>query len=822
MHLLVYLGILLFSSLAGRAVARFLQASQKPPLPGPFQAPDIPSGQSIPVLYGGFRLPGITTWFGQAKLVEVDVGQNLLQKLLNQSPQTIEYQWKVTMQQVYCWGPVLALRNMVFADRLSLADQPIAPHGPIITIGDTTLVQQIGGQAPFDGQPFGYNMIVYGGGRGIWELVLPVLYGGPGRGGGFTAVNGDTNNPFGGRLRFYAGSLQNGPDEVMTQFLGAGNVPSYGDLCHMVFDDVNVGESSQPPAIDVIAYREPKYWQSGGGSVEVNRRTIAGLAWNWIASDLSGAAIIYDLLVNPMYGKGENAATMTGGIGVSNGLSGSFEDANRALGIEGLGVSLVFSGTPTDCDSAIQTVLQHIDGVLRRNPVTQMRELKLIRNEAATDVLYNALRSFGESSIQDVVNWGRPEWEDTINAVTVRFSNAEKLYQVDTVTLRNQANYLMTGSRRGTTIDFLGITDQKLAWKVCHRELKKLSLRLWRGQLKMDRSAWDVCEGDVLKINYARYNISGMVVRVLAVDRGEEANGLITLDAMQDVFSFDDIAFTREPGVVPLGFATIIRPTITSIVQSTAGGVGSVTITLADPEVRVYEVAYRTVTGGADPSAWTVVASASPNTGDPLFPYHAPVVNADLSGDYTFTVPLSGAGDSGIEWRISYVAFGTAALPFSANGVIDNSVAFSQPSQFNTETILSGVNPIVWDVTGKSNDSASASISGNRSLVIVGAVNGFRGRLLITSTNATGNVLTLPDGSIIDGGGSTVTLGLKDQLSVYYDGTYFWWEHVTSSNTLPGVPLAASISSTATLTATLADMRASLAATGTAAGDLST
>jgi Putative phage tail protein len=700
MHIFILGFILLFSGLATRAISQYLASLQRPQPPAPFVPPNVPTGLVIPVLYGTQRLPGITTWFGQSKLNEVDDVQTFLGFTIGKK--FIDYEWTVTCQQLYCWGPV-TVSNMVFAGAIPFSDLPLTQQLADPVAGSVVSLPAYSGDGsggiPFGGMISGLDV----------GIMLPSIYGGIGRGGGFMAAGVP-----GSRLRFYNGALNTVADSVIEGFLGAGNVPAYGDFATMVFDNVNVGESSFPPQVDLILYGAPKAENlpDGFGSVEVNSRTIAGASFNWVASDLSAAAIIYDLLVDQRYGKGEARAGIRGsGIGVSDGTSGSFEDANRALGNEGLGISLVFTGdnSTTDVQSTIDTILAHIDGVLRRNPVTQQRELKLIRDEASTDLALAAVRGFDEKSIQSIDQWGRPDWEDTINAVTVTFSNAEKLYQQDTVTLRNPANYAMTGSWRTTQTQYLGFTDKAVALRAAARDLKKLSMRLWRGTVKLDRSAWDVREGDVITLTYAPRKLNRFLVRVLTVDLGEETNGVITLGVMQDAFSLDDVAFTREPGVVPLGFPTITPPRVVSVAQTivTVSGqpTGQATIVLFDPENRTYEIAYRVSVGGATPSSWTVAATATPNTSDPLFPYHAPVCTPDLSGTQVFQVPLTYKGQSSIEYRITAIGYGTIASPDDANIVIDASVTFA------ALTTPSALKPL-WFYTLQSDGTISVTVNG--------------------------------------------------------------------------------------------------------------
>jgi hypothetical protein len=818
---LLKIGIMFVLGLASRAINAAIQAlkATRPSPPSPFQNPLVPAGTPIPVVYGTRRVSPITTWFFGAKLAET----NILQSKVAGFPvyKTIAFNFKVTCQQILGWGEVDSIANMMFGER-SLADQPLSQQydrGDGIVVTFPTLA---GGG--FTG-PHVDSITVYGGGRSTDSMIfLPNIFGGRGRGGGFTAIGGDANEPLGGHIRFYTGSMQTGPDEVMQAKIGPANVPSYADLCFVVLDDVNVGEASVPPSIDWIFYREPRIQIPGGaGTMVVNSRLIHGLAWDWRAQECSPAAIIYDLLRNPLYGLGEPEYLIAGaGAGVSNGLSGTFEDAQRGLVNEGLGVSLVFSGDRAQAQSVIDELLRTVDAVLNRDPVTFQRKLKLIRNEAPDDASFAALRSLGDHEIQSLSPWTRTEWSETFNVVTVEYSDAATFYQKNTVTLKNDANIAMTGGERPMTVQYMAVTDRAVALKLCARDLKAVSLRLWKGQAKVTRAGWDFERGDVFKLSYSKYGVTDLQTRVMAVDLGDDVAGTITVDLVEDVFHYEDVFHPSATPTDPSSATSIIRPSIISTSQTRTAGVGSLTFTILDQQHRITEVAYRTQVADGAPSSWNVVATASANTSDLTFPFNDHVTDGDMNGDVVATVPLSGSGPSMIEVRLTYIGYATVAAPTSDMQVIDQAFTFDVSPATNTTNVLDGAaNPIIWDVTGKTDDSASATISGNRSLVILGATPGFRGRILITSTGAGGYTFTLPAGSIIgDGSSLNVTLGLKDQLSVYFDGTYYWWNLDTHATTLPPVALDATLHAVATMTADLRGMESSLVVDGTPSGDL--
>lgn len=799
MSVIIQIGILAAGFILTSLLAAYQLGKRKPPAPDQFQNPRTASGQPIPVLYGTFRVRPIVTWVGGVASHDVKTANEFLGGLVSKSIVT-GYMYGVTLQGVLCWGKVDTVENMIFGDKIALSDQGLGQQSQ----DETTRVTQ----APVSGRPFvryagtGPDSIeIFGNGYATMQLFLPNLYGGYGRGGGVR-----------GEITLIIGSLQTGVPTLLEDFMGVGNVPTYGDLVTVLYHDLIVGESAVPPSIDYVLYREPRtefLIPGGSGSAQTNPRWIthAYYGFPWLMLDLNAAAIIYDVLRNPLYGLGFSPDQIAGaGAGISNGLSGSFEDAQRALVAEGLGMSMLCGGAgeQTTAQAVIDECLRTADAVLLRDPATFQWKLRLMRNEAPTTTAFNALRSFSESTGLKDLEWNIPDPRTTINQVTVEFSDAERLFKTNTVTLRNGANVAATGSIRKKTVQYLAVTDIAVAMKCCARELKASSIPLATGTARFDRSAFDAERGDVVKLNFAKHGLSNRQVRILSVDLGDPNDAEITADVIEDVFQFDDFEFTRisaPAGGVPR-FQTIIPPSVVAAAETRTLGVGSSTVSLLDPEHRITEIASRSKVGDATPSTWTVVGTASPDPTDLSFPFNDHVTDGDFNGDIVVTTPLVPGVESQIEVRLTYVGYSTIADPTSDLRTVSRVITFPLvgPSE---STLSGGSDPIVWDVTGKSDDAASVTISGNKSLVIIGAEPGFRGRLLINSTGAGGYTLTLPDESIIGDGSSLVVALLQhDQLSVYYDGSHYWWNHDTSA-ARPDVLLATSLSASAALLADL-------------------
>jgi hypothetical protein len=631
------IALFLFSTVALTAVSAFQRSRQRLAAPAPFQSPLVAAGTRIPVVYGTWRVRPIMTWLGGVKISPVYVYQpSTLGPFVIGPTQRVQagYEYAVTAQFVLCWGPA-QYRNMIFGEHKALTSQAgsqsVSVPSPDGTHDLTADAVSAGGFAGFGA----LDLEIFHGGRASNAFFLPNIYGGPGHGGGV-----------GGTITYAMGSRQYGPDPLMEAKLGAGNVPSYADFATVVYDSVVMGESPTPPPIDFIV-------RGIGGSVGDR---MAGPPGNqWLVQDTSAAAILRDALTNRLYGLGLADWEVD---------TASFDAAHGQLAAEGLGMSCYVggsSGPPIETFQQLRTECErHAGGILRRNAETFQWEFALLR--ATTNP--SALPHYDESVLSDV-EWHRAEPTEVMNSITVEYSDAEAFYQPNTVTLKNDANIAMTGKVRPTKVQYLGITDRKVAWQVCARELKEQSTPLAKGQAKATRALWAARPGDVIRLSNVKHRLDHKIVRILTVDLGLPEDATITITFIEDVFSHPAVARSEYPTEAPTTVPQIQRPQITSLTTSITNGVGTLEFAVLDPEHRTTSVAVATRSGTGAMSAYANLATANPDPTGDKFPFNQQVTDDDLNGTYSQDVSLSSFGDSAISVRLRYVGFSTVDDPLA-------------------------------------------------------------------------------------------------------------------------------------------------------------
>ncbi len=247
--------------------------------------------------------------------------------------------------------------------------------------------------------------------------------------------------------------------------------------------------------------------------------------------DADPIEVIYDLLTNP-WGRL--------GLDVSKIDMPSFLAASTTLKAENHGYSMVHYQTE-DAQSVIAGILQQINAAMYEEPTTGKFHIKLIR----ADYVVSSLPVFDESNIEDVTDFQWSTWHDTVNEIRVKFTDRDQQYSVATVVVPSLANAVGNNNRRRVKeIQYLGISNMILAAAVAARDAMQLSAPLAKISMKVNRDAWALRPGDVAVVNYAKYNISGLVCRVAQNDLGQLTSNTISLDLVQDAFASDYVGQT--------------------------------------------------------------------------------------------------------------------------------------------------------------------------------------------------------------------------------------------------------------------------------------
>ena len=221
-----------------------------------------------------------------------------------------------------------------------------------------------------------------------------------------------------------------------------------------------------------------------------------------------------------------------GKLGLSPSLIdiGSFIAAATTLYNEGHGYSRAFEGGKSARET-IQEILRQIDATLYTNPATGLITIKLIRPD------YNpqTIPQITPDNCKGLQQFSLGSWGDAPNAVRVTFNDRKIGYNTNSAIAINGSNQITFGQRE-LDIDIPGCCNEFTAALLAARELAAQSRPIAKCSAIVNREFYNVCPGDVVSVTWPEANISGMMFRVAAVDRGTLANGAIRLDLIQDYF----------------------------------------------------------------------------------------------------------------------------------------------------------------------------------------------------------------------------------------------------------------------------------------------
>jgi hypothetical protein len=585
---------------ATTVVGQLLAPHPKGPQPsalGDFSVPTAEEGRAIPVVFGTCLIKGgNTVWWGDLKSKAIKQGGGILS--FGRS-QTVGYKYFLGCQFMLCHGPVDALVDVE-------ADVKSVPHtAAVVNNGNGTenYIQitatgdkLFGGTRPGGGGGISGIIDFYRGldtqqpddyltakqGRIILDQSgIGFSFHGTGNGGitalsagsssldetfTITAVGIDTNpsHPHYQKMKFtvvgsLSGHIHNTVDgddawadfafsssrinftiQTGTTQYAVGDIftivtqhshvaPAYRRLCYAVFKQLYVGTSSYLKPLGFVVRRCPDPLSQGAGIAN-------------IGGDANPALAIYDLLTNVDYGLGIPGARID--------LT-SFSAAASVLATEGLGISMQFD-TQASGDQLIGELLRHCDGLLYTDPATGLWTIVLARGG------YNpsTLPLLTVDNVLSTPDFSRGSWSETTNLVGIRFSSRINNYNDRLVRAYDPANIAVTGEVRPQTIDFRGISSEAAAALVAIRVLKTLTYPLSKIKLVVNRSAWNFRPGGLFRFTWVPLGVQNQVFRITRIGYGELTDGKISIDAVEDIFGINSVAFVAPPGsgwVNPLG-----------------------------------------------------------------------------------------------------------------------------------------------------------------------------------------------------------------------------------------------------------------------------
>lgn len=239
-------------------------------------------------------------------------------------------------------------------------------------------------------------------------------------------------------------------------------------------------------------------------------------------ADINPAHIIRECLTNTLWGKG----AITGLIDEV-----SFKACADTLYAEDMGMSIVWSDS-TSIKEFIDNVLEHINGELYVDRITNLWTLKLVRDDYDVSDLLHLTESRYKS-----LTFERKTLADCTNQVTVTYYDRERAKD-STVTVQDVARIAQQGGVIAQKVEYKGFTNSNLASRIALRELKSMSSELASIEFDVPESvAENWHKAYVFKLSNTRYGLSEAVFRVTEIKFGDGVDNTVSIKAIEDSFS---------------------------------------------------------------------------------------------------------------------------------------------------------------------------------------------------------------------------------------------------------------------------------------------
>lgn len=215
------------------------------------------------------------------------------------------------------------------------------------------------------------------------------------------------------------------------------NHAAYRGQCYIIGDDILLGaDRTTVPNIQVELERvgRPSWWVGD----------------YLIGHDANPMTIVWEWWTDARFGLGRTDAEL---------------DTTRLIATaatlrsEGLGISPLLTGESSLKELLIK-LMEHFDGYPTSND--GKLGVDLIRSSSVTVPSLSAADYTGDPSISG------QQWPDTFNETRVRFVNFDKDGGDDIVKHHERANFLITGRRKGQTVDRPWVTDFDVASKIAN------------------------------------------------------------------------------------------------------------------------------------------------------------------------------------------------------------------------------------------------------------------------------------------------------------------------------------------------------------------
>lgn len=325
-----------------------------------------------------------------------------------------------------------------------------------------------------------------------------------------------------GRVDVMDGNPSQGVNSYLSRVLNTPNIPGFRGVFSLVFRQCYWGNS---PYVKNPAFLLTRT------DILTDFSTQWLIAKARIGDGLNPAHMVREILTNEDWGMAYPTTQVD---------DTSLTACANTLYDEGFGLCLKWN-MPDSIENFLKVVIDHCSATLDQDMTTGKYTMKLIRD----DYTVGSLPVIGPSN-STLTSHERKGFGETVNELVLTYHDLST--DKDTpVTVQDLANIDAQQAVIRETVNMPGIPNYDLAVKVCQNLLKVKSAPLARIELtKIHRTAYSLTRGDVFVYNNPDEAIDNVVYRVVEIDYGDLTSGGITIQAIEDVFTFGAAPYASE------------------------------------------------------------------------------------------------------------------------------------------------------------------------------------------------------------------------------------------------------------------------------------
>lgn len=244
---------------------------------------------------------------------------------------------------------------------------------------------------------------------------------------------------------------------------------------------------------------------------------------------MNPAHMIYQCYTDPLWGRGYRTSDID---------ENSFIYAANRFCSEMFGLALIWY-RKEEIETFIQKIVDLVGAITYTDRESGKLAIKLIRN----DYDVNTIPFFTpETGLLAITEDDSASSDNSYNEIIGK--SRDPVTNLDfQMRAQNLAAYQSQGAPASLDQDYKGIPTKALLARVLTRDLRAMSSGLKKYTVMLDRRAWRITPGSVIRISSPGRGLANVVLRVGEIDDSDMANGAIKVKAAIDVFGLPDTTY---------------------------------------------------------------------------------------------------------------------------------------------------------------------------------------------------------------------------------------------------------------------------------------